>query len=485
MVNVTFPFPQHLDVMLPEIIIAVMAMVLLMWDLVLPKAKKHWIAYIAILTCIVTACVTVQVSSGQPLTTFYGYFVLDPFASFGKVLMLLATVFAVILSLEYMKDEAYMGEYYCLMLFALLGMMLMASSNNFVTMYLGMELMALSVYVLVGYQRNILRSSEAALKYFILGALSSGMLLYGVTFLYGMTASFDFVTIGKGLADVGHEDYGVVMLGMVFVLAGLAFKVSIAPFHMWTPDTYEGAPTPVTAYISIAPKVAGFTVFMRILHDAFPAIQVDYTSILVVLAVLTIVVGNVAAIAQRNIKRMLAYSTVGHVGFILLGLIAANEAGYAGSLVYLTVYLFMNIGTFTIIILMRRDNIQGELLDDFAGLSKVRPGYALAMGLLLFSLAGVPFLGGFWAKYAVIVAVIGAGHLYLALVAIIFSVVGSFYYLRVIKYMYFDDQRTEFNFLESRLMQMTVIIAALAVVVIGVYPEPVMVVCKQALVGLI
>jgi len=487
MANVTFPFPfpQHLDLMLPEIIIAVMAMALLMWDLFLPKDKKNWIGYATILTCIATGYVLLQVTTGESLMTFYGYFVLDPFAAFAKLLMLLATVFAVILSLDYMKDEAYVGEYYCLMLFALLGMMLMASSNNFVTMYLGLELMALSVYVLVGYQRDVLRSTEAALKYFILGALSSGMLLYGITFLYGVTASFDFMTIGNALHAVNETSHGVVMLGMLFVLAGLAFKVSIAPFHMWTPDTYEGAPTPVTAFISVAPKVAGFVVFMRILHDAFPAVQVDYTSVLVVLAGLTIVVGNVAAIAQRNIKRMLAYSTIGHVGFILLGLIAANAEGYAGSLVYLTVYLFMNMGVFAIIVLMRRDGMQGELLDDFAGLSKVRPGYALAMGLLLFSLAGIPFLGGFWAKYAVIMAVIGAGHLYLALLAIIFSVVGCFYYLRVIKYMYFDNERVAFNFLESAPMKMTVIVTALAVTVIGLYPQPVMEVCKQALIGLI
>ena len=487
MANVTFPFPfpQHLELMLPEIIIAVMAMTLLMWDLFLGKDKKSWIAYATIVTCIATAFATVQVTTGAPLTTFYGYFVLDPFAAFAKLLMLAATVFAVILSLDYMKDEENVGEYYCLILFALLGMMLMVSSNNFVTMYLGLELMALSVYVLVGYQRDVLRSSEAALKYFILGALSSGMLLYGITFLYGVTTSFAFDAIGVGLVDANNSAHGVVMLGMIFVLAGLAFKVSIAPFHMWTPDTYEGAPTPVTAFISVAPKVAGFVVFMRVLHDALPAVQADYTMILVFLAGLTIVVGNVAAIAQRNIKRMLAYSTIGHVGFILLGLIAANEAGYAGALVYLTIYLFMNMGVFAIIVLMRRDGIQGELLDDFAGLSKVRPGYALAMGLLLFSLAGIPFLGGFWAKYVVIMAVIETGHLYLAILAIVFSVVGCFYYLRVIKYMYFDDERVSFNFIESAPMKMTVVVTAIAVTAIGLYPGPVMEVCKQALVGLI
>jgi len=484
-VTFPFPFPEHLGLMLPEMIIAVMAMVLLIWDLFIPKEKKQWVAYATVLVCVAAAVAVVQVTTGLSATSFYGYFVMDPLASFAKLLILLATVFGVILSFDFMKNEENMGEYYCLMLFSVLGMMLLVSSNNFVTMYLGLELMALSIYVLVGYQRNVLRSSEAALKYFILGSLASGMLLYGITFLYGVTTSFDFATIGLALGDANESAHGVVMLGLVFVLAGMAFKVSIAPFHMWTPDTYEGAPTPVTAFISVAPKVAGFVIFMRILHDAFPEVQMDYTSILVILAAITIVVGNVAAIAQRNIKRMMAYSTVGHVGFVLLGLIAANAEGYTGALVYLTVYLFMNMGVFAIIILMRRDGMQGELLDDFSGLSKVRPGYALAMGLLLFSLAGIPFLGGFWAKYAVILPVIGAGHLYLALLAIIFSVVGCFYYLRVIKYMYFDDARVTFNFIESRAMQAVVIVSTLAVVAIGLYPDPLMQVCKQALVGFI
>jgi len=487
MANVTFPFPfpQHLELILPEIFLAIMAMVLLIWDLFVSKDHKKWIAYAAMLSCVATALLVLKVTTGEVGTTFYGYFVMDPFAAFAKLLILAAAVFGAILSLDFMEKEANVGEYYCLMLFAVLGMMLMVSSNNFMTMYLGLELMALSVYVLVGYQRDLLRSSEAALKYFILGSLSSGMLLYGITFLYGVTASFNFVTIGHALVDANNSAHGVVMLGLVFVLAGLVFKVSVAPFHMWTPDTYEGAPTPVTAFMSVAPKVAGFVILMRILHDVFPAIQADYTSILVVLAAVTIVVGNVAAIAQRNVKRMMAYSTIGHVGFVLLGLIAANAEGYTGALVYLTVYLFMNMGVFAIVILMRRDGIQGELLDDFSGLSKVRPGYALAMGLLLFSLAGIPFLGGFWAKYAVILPVLGAGHLYLALLAIVFSVIGSFYYLRLIKYMYFDDVRVTFNFIENPAMQATVIVSAFAVVAIGLYPAPVMSICKQALVGLI
>ena len=487
MANVTFPFPfpANLEIILPEIIIALMAMAILLIDLFIPKEKKGVNAWLAMAACVVAAVVTVNVGGPEPLTTFYGFFVLDPFATFAKLLILLATLFGIVLSLDYMKEEANMGEYYSLMLFALLGMMLMVSATNFVTMYLGLELMALSVYVLVGYQRNVLRSSEAALKYFILGSLSSGMLLYGISFLYGVTASFDFVEVGAAMTAGSPDIRTATLVGMVFLLAGMAFKVSVAPFHMWTPDAYEGAPTPITAFMSVAPKVAGFAVMMRVLVDALPALQHEYTVMFTGMAVLTLAVGNIAAIAQRNIKRMLAYSTVGHVGFVLLGLIAATPDGYAGVLIYMTIYLFMTMGAFAIIILMRRDGIQGELLDDFAGMSRVRPGYALVMGLMMFSLAGIPFLGGFWAKFAVIAAVIDAGHLYLGLIAILFSAVGAFYYIRVVKYIYFDEERVAFNFSENRLIQVAVAVTSITVVVIGVYPEPVMEICKSALAGLI
>ncbi|MDT8375420.1 MAG: NADH-quinone oxidoreductase subunit N [Mariprofundaceae bacterium] len=487
MANVTFPFPfpENLELLLPEIIIALMAMAILLIDLFIPKEKKQISAWLAVASCVVAAAVTMNVTGAGPLTTFYGFFVLDPFASFAKLLMLLATVFGIVLSLDYMQKEANMGEYYCLMLFALLGMMLMVSATNFVTMYLGLELMALSVYVLVGYQRNVLRSSEAALKYFILGSLSSGMLLYGISFLYGVTASFDFAQVGTAIAAGSSDIRTATLVGMIFLLAGMAFKVSIAPFHMWTPDAYEGAPTPVTAFMSVAPKVAGFVILMRVLVDVMPALQHEYTVMFTGMAVLTLAVGNIAAIAQRNIKRMLAYSTVGHVGFVLLGLIAATPDGYAGVLIYMTIYLFMTMGAFAVIILMRRDGIQGELLDDFAGMSRVRPGYALVMGLMMFSLAGIPFLGGFWAKFAVIAAVIDAGHLYLGLIAILFSAVGAFYYIRVVKYIYFDEERVAFNFSENRFIQTAVAVTSIAVVAIGLYPAPVMEMCKSALVGLI
>jgi len=484
MAHVTFPLPTVAP-LIPEIFVAVMSMAVLLIDLFLPKQRKVWSAYIAMFTCVAAAVLTLWQTMPVPVRAFYGFFVLDLFACYAKLLIYAGTFLGIILSLDYMKEEPNTGEYYSLMLFGTLGMMLMASAPNFVTMYLGLELMALCTYVLVGYQREVLRSSEAALKYFILGSLASGLLLYGISFVYGVTGTFNFAHAGTGIAHAAPDAHMALMLGLVFLLAGMCFKVSIAPFHMWTPDAYEGAPTPITAFMSIGPKVAGLVIFIRVLSDVLPAMQADYTTILVWLAVLTMAVGNLAAIAQRNIKRMLAYSTIGHIGFAMLGLIAANADGYAGVLVYLTVYLFMNMGAFAIVILMRREGIQGELLDDFAGLSRVRPGYALAMGLFLFSLAGIPFLGGFWAKYVVFIAVVEAGHLYLALTALLFSAVGAFYYIRVVKYIYFDEERVAFDFTENRMMQATVAVTAIAVVVLGLFPGPMINICKAAIDGIV
>jgi len=471
--------------LIPEIFVAVMAMAILLAGLFLPQERQQWSGYAAMLTCAFAGWLTLGLSGPESVIAFYGFFQLDPFASYAKLLIYGGTFLGIILSLDYMKDESHIGEYYALMLFGMLGMMLMVSAPSFVTMYLGLELMALCTYVLVGYQRDVLRSSEAALKYFILGSLASGILLYGISFTYGVTGSFDFSMIGQALAKAHGDVRMPMMLGLVFLVAGMAFKISVAPFHMWTPDAYEGAPTPITAYMSIGPKVAGLVIFIRVLAEALPSLQSDYTTLLSWMAVATMAVGNLAAIAQRNIKRMLAYSTIGHIGFAILGIIAANADGYAGVLVYLTVYLFMNMGAFAIIVLMRREGIQGELLDDFAGLSKVRPGYALAMGLFMFSLAGIPFLGGFWAKYVVFIAAVEAGHLYLALIALLFSAVGAFYYIRVVKYIYFDEERVSFNFVENRLMQGTVVLTAIAVVLIGLFPSPVINLCKAALGGII
>ncbi|MDQ6964788.1 MAG: NADH-quinone oxidoreductase subunit N, partial [Mariprofundales bacterium] len=405
-IQLPFPYPEHLAIMVPEMFVAVMAMAILLWSLFIPKERVYITAWMAIATCASAIPLLLSQASAIGMTTFYGFFILDPFAVYSKLLLLLGTLVAMVLSLTYMRREHNVGEYYVMMLFALLGTMFMVSATNFVMMYLGVELMALSVYVLVAYQRDMLRSSEAALKYFILGSLSSGMMLYGMSFIYGITGLFDFQAIGIALQGVGSDGRFAMQVGMLFIIAGLAFKLSIAPFHMWTPDAYEGAPTPVTAFMSVVPKVAGFALFIRFLIEAMPVLQHDYVNVLIALALLTMAVGNIAAIAQRNIKRMLAYSTIGHVGFVLLGLIAANADGYAGTLTYMTIYLFMTMGAFTIIIMMRDQGVEGELIDDYAGMAKSRPGYAFAMTVMMFSLAGIPFLGGFWAKYAVFIAVV-------------------------------------------------------------------------------
>ncbi|MDQ6950789.1 MAG: NADH-quinone oxidoreductase subunit N [Mariprofundales bacterium] len=485
-ISFPYPFPEHLSIIVPEMFIAVMAMTVLLWSLFLPKEKNYIAAWMAASACAAAIPLLLSQAGAIGLTTFYGFFILDAFAVYAKLILLLTSIFAIVMSIDFMKKEANAGEYYAMILFAVLGMMFMISAANLVMMYLSMELMALSVYVLVAYQREVVRSSEAALKYFILGSLASGIMLYGMSFLYGVTGQFDFQAIGIALQGVGHNGHLAVMVGMLFVIVGLAFKLSAAPFHMWTPDAYEGAPTPVTAFMSVAPKIAAFALFIRFLVEALPAVQHEYIPILTGLALLTMAVGNIAAIAQRNIKRMLAYSTIGHVGFALLGLIAANADGYAGVLTYLTIYLFMNMGIFAIIILMRgKDGFKGELIDDYAGMSQKRPIYALAMALLLLSLAGIPFLGGFWAKYAVFIAAIEAGHVVLALIALLFSVVGAFYYLRIIKYIYFDQPRGEFEISDNSTMQVIVTVCTIMVVVLGLFPGPLMELCHQALIGLV
>jgi len=481
-----FPFPQHLSIMVPEMFVAVMAMVMLLWSLFLTKEKSYVIAWMGIATCVATIPLLLSQAGSIGLTTFYGFFILDPFAVYCKLLLLLATLVSMVISIEYMRKEKNVSEYYVIMLFALLGMMLMVSATNFIMMYLGAELMALSVYILVAYQRDMLRSSEAALKYFVLGSLASGMMLYGISFLYGVTGHLDFLAVGIALQGVGDDGRMAMQVGMLFVVAGLVFKLSVAPFHMWTPDVYEGAPTPITAFMSVGPKVAAFALFIRFLIDAMPALQHEYIQVLIGLAVITMAVGNIAAIAQRNIKRMLAYSTIGHIGFVLLGIIAANADGYAGILTYLTIYLFMTMGTFAIIILMRRSGVEGELISDYAGMSQKRPGYALAMALMMLSLAGIPFLAGFWAKYAVFVAAVEAGHVTLTLIALLFSAVGAFYYLRVVKYIYFDDAKSDFIFADNNsALQVVVTVTTIMIVALGLFPGPLMEICHQALIGLV
>ncbi|RME84098.1 MAG: NADH-quinone oxidoreductase subunit N [Zetaproteobacteria bacterium] len=475
--------PENLWTLGPEMALAVWAMALLVLDLFVPKGKKGWTNVLAVLGVVVAAVWEIKILIPDQITAFYGFFVHDPLAVWGKLLALFGTVMVLFIAHRHVEQIPHGGEFAVLVLFATLGLMLMISANNFVIFYLGLELASIAVYVLVGYLRGVLRSAEAGVKYLVLGALSSGMLLYGMSFLYGLSGSFMFADIGKTLGMLAPDARLAAAVGLVFVVAGLAFKVSAAPFHMWTPDAYEGAPTPITAYLSTAMKLASFIVFIRFAHEAVSGAYVaQFQQMIAALAAVSMIVGNIAAIAQRNIKRMLAYSTIGHVGFVLLGLLSTGPEGYAAILTYFTIYLVMGIAAFAVVDLLAGEGFVGEAISEYAGLARVRPGYAVAMGLVLFSLAGIPFLAGFWAKYYVFLAAVQAGWVKLVVLAVVMSVVGAFYYIRVVKVMFFDAPREgAFAALPANAgVQAVVAFGALFVTVFGLYPAPIVDICRLA-----
>jgi len=421
----------------PELFVAIASMVLLMVGVFRTKEPSHNIAWLTVLT-LVAAGALVLAGPTDSVQAFNGLFVADKFGAFAKILILLGSAFAVAMSMGYAR-HANMDrfEFPLLMLFAVLGMMLMVSANDLIALYVGIELQSLALYVVTAFRRDSLRSSEAGLKYLVLGALSSGLLLYGFS---GTTS---FVGIAEVLSD-SSPSLGI-SVGLVFVMAGLAFKVSAVPFHMWTPDVYEGAPTPVTAFLTVAPKVAAMALLIRVLNDPFSAMIEQWQQIVVAISVGSMVFGSFAAVYQTNIKRLMAYSSIAHMGFALLGLAAGNQSGIQGILVYLTIYLFMNVGTFGCILLMRREGRMVEGIDDLAGLSRTHPRMAIALAIFMFSMAGIPPLGGFFGKLYVFLAVVEAQLHVLAVIGLLASVVGAFYYLRIVKVMYFDEAVGEFD----------------------------------------
>jgi NADH-quinone oxidoreductase subunit N len=365
-------------------------------------------------------------------------------------------------------------------LFAVLGMMIMVSAHNLLVIYMGLELLSLCLYAMVAFNRDSVASSEAAMKYFVLGAVASGMLLYGMSMLYGMSGSLDLAAIAQSI-ESGPDSSPVMLFGMVFIIAGLAFKFGAVPFHMWVPDVYQGAPTSVTLFIGSAPKLAAFAMAIRLLVETLGGLHADWQQILSVLAILSMGLGNVIAIAQTNIKRMLAYSTISHVGFILLGLIAGNAAGYSSAMFYTVTYALTAIGSFGMIILLSRHGFEAEELDDFKGLNKTHPWFAFVMLLLMFSLAGVPPMVGFYAKLLVLKAVIDVGMVWLALIAVFFSVIGAFYYLRVIKLMYFDERERTEQLVPATDMQVVLSINGIAMLLLGIFPGFLMTLCTVSL----
>ena len=461
---------------LPELVLALSGMGILVFGVL---NKRDTFQLCSMLTVGALLLAGVLVIAAPVGAGFNGLFTNDAFSLFTKLLVLTAAALGVVVSLDY-NEHANLRrfEFPVLMLYASVGMMLMVSATNLMTMYVGIELMSLSIYVLAAFARDELRSSEAGLKYFVLGALASGLLLYGVSLVYGFSGSMDFVKIAGALADPAKSSTGLVV-GLVFMVAGLAFKISAVPFHMWTPDVYEGAPTPVTAFMATAPKVAAMAVLLRLMASPFGHLLAQWQQLIVLVAVVSMLLGAFAAIAQSNIKRLMAYSSIGNIGYALIGLAAGTANGVRGVLFYLVTYVFMTIGTFACIIAMRRKGRSVEGIADLAGLSRTDPVMAVWLAVFMFSMAGIPPFGGFFGKFFIFTAAVEQGMWILAVIGVLTSVVGAFYYIRIIKVMFFDAPAEAFD---ARPGSISFVVAAsgLFTTLFFFYPAPVVAAAEAA-----
>jgi NADH-quinone oxidoreductase subunit N len=424
----------------------------------------------ALAVLVLTLAFVIYELPAAPTFAFSGMFVVDPMAAILKVSLLISVGVLFVYSRDYLeKRKLFTGEFVLLMLFATLGMMIMVSANHFVTLYLGLEILALSTYAMVALNRDSAVSTEAAMKYFILGALASGLLLYGMSMIYGATGSLDVATVAKTIEFTRAND-PLVAFGLVFVVAGLAFKLGAVPFHMWVPDVYEGAPTPMTLFIGSASKIAAFGFLVRILGDALAGASADWRGMLIILAVASLAVGNIIAIAQTNIKRMLAYSTISHMGFLLLGILAGTKAGYAAAMFYIITYALMSLGAFGIIMLLSREGFEADNINDLKGLNQRSPWIAFLMLVIMFSMAGIPPFVGFFSKLAVLEAVLNVGYTWLVVYAVLMSVIGAYYYLRIVKLMYMDDAEDTSPIGGSSVARGLLAINAVVVMLLGLLP---------------
>jgi NADH-quinone oxidoreductase subunit N len=458
MMNIPFP---DLRPVTPEIIMTISATVLLILELIFKN--KGVLAFIAVAVA-ATVLYTIPSSHGQ---TFGGMFISDTYSTYFKLIFMINLVLTVLISLRYIqREKAEYGEYYSLLLFATSGMMLMASAKDLIILYLGLELMALSTYILAGIKRHDIKSNEAAIKYFLLGAFSSAILLYGISLIYGMTTTTDIYKIASTLQQSNTPSLPL-LLSMILIVVAFSFKIAAAPFHMWAPDVYEGAPTSITAFMSVGPKAAGFAVMGRVFFEAFRSIQADWTPILIGIAILTMAVGNILALVQTNIKRMLAYSSIAHAGYMLIGIMPGTQESMSAMMVYMLIYAFMNIGAFAIVILLEK----GEELSDYEGLAKSRPLVAALMLVFMFSLTGIPPTAGFIGKFNLFMAAIKAGYTWLVVIAVIFSAISAYYYLRVVMNMYMKEMKEEAAIAPSPSLGLAILITVLMVFVIGIMPS--------------
>ncbi len=428
---------------LPEIVLVCWGMAILMVGALMKRRDTFQLAsMLTIGAFLVTAMVVIAGPSGL---AYHDQFVVDSFSGFVKLLVLIGSAFAVIASLDYNEHENLRRfEFPVLLLFATVGMMVMASAANLMTLYVGLELQSLSIYVLAAFARDRLRSAEAGLKYFVLGSLASGLLLYGISLVYGFSGTMQFDHLAVLLSDPAKSSPGLVV-GIVFVVVGLAFKVSAVPFHMWTPDVYEGAPTPVTLLLGTSPKIAAMALLVRVMATPFGHLLAQWQQLIVLIAIVSVLLGAFAAIGQRNIKRLMAYSAIGHMGYVLIGLAAGTAVGVRGVLIYLLTYVFMSAGTFACILAMRRRGEMLEQISDLSGLGRRDPALALWFTVFMFSMAGIPPFSGFWAKYFIFTAAVQSGLWALAVIGVLTSVIGAYYYIRIIKVMYFDQGEAAFD----------------------------------------
>ncbi len=483
----------HFALALPEILLLIMTVAVLLIDAFSKSPGRHLTFGLSLgALAVVTAVSAVQWSQGLEGSTFHGLFVVDSLAHFLKIASYVAVAVTLIYGRDYAEERGLLnhgGEYYTLTLFALLGQMVMISAGSLLTVYLGVELMSFALYALIALRRDHVRSTESAMKYFVLGSLASGILLYGLSMIYGATGTLDLAEIAR-IISAGEASHLPLVFGVVFIVAGLAFKLGAVPFHMWVPDVYEGAPTAVTLIVGAAPKLAAFALMLRLLIEGLHGLALDWQPMLLILAILSLAIGNLTAIVQTNFKRMLAYSTISHMGFVFLGLLsgvvrdqaAATGQAYGSALFYMVIYVLTTLATFGLILLLSRKGFECEEISDLKGLNQRNPVLAGVLLVSMFSLTGIPPMAGFYAKLAVLQALVGAGYVWAAVVAVLFSLVGAFYYLRVVKVAYFDEPEGEklsapAGILPNGLMS----INGLLIIGLGVLPGGLMALCVHVI----
>jgi len=468
---------------LPEMVMLAMTCLVLVVDLFLPQEKRGFTLLLSVLTLALAIGAVILVAPVSSISSFGGSFVLDQMAVVLKIAVCAITIMVFIYSRDYLADhDIYKGEYYVLGLFATLGMMVMISAHSFLLVYLGLELLSLSLYAMIAFNRKSLRASESAMKYFVLGAMASGLLLYGISIFYGITGTLDLTQLSIAVKGPAAEHPVALGFALTFIVVGLCFKLGAVPFHMWLPDVYQGSPTSVTLFIGTAPKIAGFAMAIRLLVDGLGDLHVDWSQMLTALAIASLALGNVVAIAQTNFKRMLAYSTISHVGFILLGILSTSANGYASAMFYTITYAITSSVAFGVLLVLNRKGFEAEEISHLSGLNDSNPWYAALLAIAMFSMAGVPPTVGFYAKLSVLQAVIQVDMVWLAIVAVLFSVIGLFYYLRIIKVMYFEKPVEEQTTTIKEALDVKMLLSAnsLSLIFLGVFPSTLMAYCILA-----